>query len=288
MERVLHMGSTNRNILRNGLSPSVLLLLGLVFVLLPCTLFGQERETPLGTQKPFPVASPPQEPPTPPREPPGQTIARVLAAYGPQWTSGQVQDSVAEGKLTYFTVDGSQVTFNVTLVLKGDHDVQRLIKQDAVTVREGSNGTERWLSAGAFTGVAAGHTLQFIESQTVRSVQSLLNYQSRAATLHGIGRENNIRVLEAEDKDGRKTNYYIDEATWTISKIEFVTGQSKDAFSRALGPDVETYRFSDFRKIQGLLTPFTIERFINGFKAEEMQFSAVSYNTSVKDDVFRP
>ena len=45
---------------------------------------------------------------------------------------------------------------------------------------------------------------------------------------------------------------------------------------------------SDFRKIQGLLTPFHVERFINGFKAEEMQFNSVSYNTSVNDDVFRP
>jgi hypothetical protein len=218
-------------------------------------------------------------------------IARVLAAYGPQWVSGQVQDSVAEGRLTYFTADGSPpVSFDMTLLRKGDRRVQRVVKQDAVSIREGSNGTGYWLSAGAFTGPAAGHTLQFIESQTVRSVTSLLNYQDLGLALRGIGigAGNRGRVLEAKDREGRTTSYHIDDATSTVFEIEFVTGQSKDAFSQALGPDVESYRFSDFRKVQGLLTPFRVERYINGFKAEEMQFNSVSYNTSVNDDVFRP
>src|SRR5262249_43366362 len=227
-------------------------------------------------------------PPPPPQEPPGQTIARALAAHGNQWASGQIQDWIAEGELTYFTADHPEVTFDVTLSRKGNRRVQRLIKQQAGPVKEGANGTAQWLSAGAFTGPAAGNSLYFIEGQTVRSVESLLNYRNEGLALRANGRITGSQIVEAEDKDGRKTNFYVSDGTSTISTLEFVTGQSRDPFRQTSVPDVESYRFSDFRRIHGLLTPFRVERFINGFKTEEMQFNSVSYNTSIKDDVFRP
>src|SRR5262245_53835569 len=102
--RGFSMDHRDRHIPRHEFVRSTLFAVTLVLGLVPPFGFSQSRTTPLGTQSPFPDANPPKE--QPPLEPPGQTIARVVAAYGPQWVSGQVRDSVAEGKLTYFTVDG--------------------------------------------------------------------------------------------------------------------------------------------------------------------------------------
>src|SRR5437773_6400169 len=102
---------------------------------------------------------------------PAQVVARALAAHGARWTSGQISDWVSEGKLTYFTTDGPQATFNVTLIRKGKSQVQRLIKQTAGEVRQGSDGARTWDSlAGHFASLAQGNALSFIESQTARSV----------------------------------------------------------------------------------------------------------------------
>src|SRR5437867_3881372 len=79
---------------------------------------------------------------------PAQAVARALAAHGARWASGQIADWICEGKLTYFTIDGPQATFNVTLIRKGKSQVQRLIKQTAGEVRQGSDSARTWDSLG--------------------------------------------------------------------------------------------------------------------------------------------
>jgi outer membrane lipoprotein-sorting protein len=53
-------------------------------------------------------------------------------------------------------------------------------------------------------------------------------------------------------------------------------------------PTTDSYVFSDYRSIQGALMPFKVERYLSDIKAEEMQFTSVRFNASVKDDVFKP
>ncbi len=63
-------------------------------------------------------------------------------------------------------------------------------------------------------------------------------------------------------------------------------GQGKDPFSGKVVDITDQYFFSGYRSVQGLLTPFKIERFSNGTKTEEMVFTAVKYNTGLKDQDF--
>src|SRR5437016_10753372 len=93
------------------------------------------------------------------QETPAQAVLRALAAHGTRWTSGQIADWVSEGKLTYFTIDGPQANFNVTLVRKGKSRVQRVIKQTSAELRQGSDGTTSWDSLGGqFASLAQGNT----------------------------------------------------------------------------------------------------------------------------------
>ena len=72
-----------------------------------------------------------------------------------------------------------------------------------------------------------------------------------------------------------------------VTRLEFQTGRAADIAGRPI-PRIEAYVFSDFRSIQGRMTPFKIERYTGGIKMEEMQFSSVSYAATVPDDTFLP
>jgi hypothetical protein len=254
-------------------------------LLLTSNALAQERRTPLGVQRSRP-GQPAVQPRPVPSETPSAALARAATAHGAALASGQIADSVARGRLTYFTVQGPGTTFDVTVLRKGDRRVQRIIKQAGVVVREGSDGGRVWASSGAFSALTAGRARQFIESQTVRSIPTLLKRQTQ--TLRHVDVTDDARIIEAEDPEGQKTSYSIDARTSAITKVQFVTGESKDPFSGRLIPDVESYIFSDFRTVQGVLTPFKVERYINGFKAEETQFTSVSYNASLHDGDFHP
>ena len=219
---------------------------------------------------------------------PAGLVQRAAAAHGKSNGAADPQDWVAEGKLIVFATDGPKGTFDVTLQHKGTSQVQRIIKETAGELKQGTDGTRTWESFGGFyTPAAQGRALQFIESQTVRSTQRLFNHQSEGLTLHDKGKKDNANLVEAEDRNGKKTTYHVDTATSVIRKLEFIAGQGKDPFSGKLVDIPETFVFSDYRSIQGLLTPFKIERFNDGIKTEEMQFTAVRYNAGLKDQDFK-
>ncbi len=226
-------------------------------------------------------------------------VARAVAAYGSLEAAGgvlrdtgptatAVVDSVSTGQITLLRVNGPSSTFNVTFVRKGASQIQRTIHQPNVDVRLGTTGSASWhsLSIGMWTAVDEGQPRHFIESQTVRSVESLLDHETRGLTLTDRGRAANARVVEAAGSSERRTEYHIDDATSMVTRLEFVTGQRTDAFGNTV-PATEAYVFSDFRTVRGRATPFKVERWIDGVKYEEMVFTSVSYNTDVADSTFQ-
>jgi len=215
-------------------------------------------------------------------------MQRVIAAHGAQWTTGAVNDWTATGTITYFTVAGPGQTLDLAIARKGASQVQRIVKQAGHEVRVGSDGAGMWDSLDShFVSKAQGQAVSFIESQTTRSVPLLLNYQSQGLILRHTGQKGNAQLIESTDAAGRRTTFWIDESTSTVSKLEFVTAQTKDALGN-LAVLTESYVFSGYRRIQGLLTPFRTERYFNGIKADEIRITSVVYNTSITDNAFRP
>jgi hypothetical protein len=220
---------------------------------------------------------------------PAQVLERVANAYGSRLASGQILDSVSEGQITFFNIGGLQARFDVTLLRKGSNQVQRVIQQPTTQVFEGSDGNRNWQSLGSrFTPTARGHALHFIESETIRSVSALLNYRSVGLSLRDKGKRDKVEVIEVQDTQGRITEYFIDDDTSVVRRLQFATGESTDPFSGKTIPEIEAYLFSDFRMVEGVLTPFTIARYIKGVKSEETQFTSVRYNTAIQDDSFKP
>ena len=215
-------------------------------------------------------------------------VDRVVTAHGRQWATGEVLDSVAEGKLMLFGLEGPKTTFDLTLLRKGMTRVLRVVHQPAGELRQGTDGVNSWESIpGFFTPAAQGRAMQFLEMQTTRSIQRLFNHQKEGLKLQDLGVQDDWRVIEAEDQERKKTRYFIDPDKNLITKLEFITREVKDPFSGAMVPLTDKYVFSDFRLTQGIVTPFKVERFNGGNKLEEMQFNIVRYNSGLKDADFR-
>jgi hypothetical protein len=250
------------------------------------------RVTPLGTQQPKPANRPEKKPEPDNKEKPAVVVERAIDAHGGRQALNSIHDSVAEGTLTFFSGKSSTNTIDVTVIRKGTSRLQRVLKRGDGEVRQGSDGTSTWESFDGMTALApAGLAGNYIESQTVRTVDILFDTQSRGLEIRDAGGKANARVLEVDPPgQGRQsspTRYSIDEATSRVTRIEFITGEAKDILGRTV-PTTESYVFSDFRIVQGVPTPFRIERYIDGLKIEETQFTSVRYNTSVKDEVFKP
>ncbi len=265
------------------------------YLLLAILAFGQPqapRVTPLGTQRPKSANHPEKKPEPGNREKPAEVVARALNAHGGRQALTSVHDSIAEGTLTFFAGNSSAHTLDVTVIRKGTSRIQRVLKQGDGEVRQGSDGTSTWESFDGMTALApAGLAGNYIESQTVRTIDALFDTQNRGLEIRDAGGKANARVLEVnppgQGRQSSPTRYSIDEATSRVTRIEFKTGEAKDLLGKIV-PTTESYVFSDFRTIQGVPTPFRIERYVDGLKIEETQFTSVRYNTSVKDEVFKP
>jgi len=216
------------------------------------------------------------------KEKPEEIIERAVNAHGGRQALTSLQDSISEGKLTYFIGKSAESTIDVIVIRKGDSRIQRVLKDAGGELHQGSDGTSTWESFNGITALAPGGLAgNYIESQTVRAVSNLFESQGKGFTVRYTGANNNARVLEVESpasgKPSRKTKYFVDDATSRVTAVEFVAGEAK-----------ESHVFSDFRVVQGVSTPFRIERYVDGRKVEETQFTSVRYNTSVKDEVFKP
>ena len=214
-------------------------------------------------------------------------VARAQAHYGPGLVSGAIQDWICEGTLTLFGSSGLTATLPVTVLRKGNGQVQRIINQGTNTQRQGSDGIAAWDSVGGFRTFAQGRTQLFLEGQTSRSIHALLNYQALGLTLTDLGSKGQSQSIEASDARGRKTKYTVDSSTAVITELEFSTPAITlpDQQTPAM---TERAVFADYRRVQGILSPFKTIRFLNGIKIEEMQFTSVRYNASVKDSDFKP
>ena len=285
------------------MKPNAILLLG-VLVVANGVAFSQSsgrgqpqvspRVTPLGTQRPKPDplnrSDRKSEPAT--KEKPAEIIERAFNAHGGRQALTFVRDSVSDGRLTFFAGKSPKNTIDVTVIRKGDSRLQRVLKQASGELHQGSDGTSTWESFDGMTALApAGLAGNYIESQTVRTLGNLFGSQEKGVPVRDAGAKNSARVLEldapAGGKPSHKTRYFVDEATSRVTRIEFITGEARDILGKTI-PTTESYVLSDFRTVQGVPTPFRIERYVDGLKIEETQFTSVRYNTSVNDEVFKP
>lgn len=270
-------------------------LLLVTIVALASRAFAQDtsRRTPLGTQTASPVErlkEAQRERDRQPRvvpEPLTRTMERAESVHGGRQALKDATNSTAEGVFTGFSANGDARSYPVTLFAKGLGQAQRIIQQPGVEVRQGSDGVQTWDGFGGHYTPAHGAALGFLETQTVRSLLGLFDYQNRGAQLRDLGMSGDQRVVEVEDTNGRVTTYFVDP-TGRVAKVEFISSLGTHMLSVKPLPVTESYQFSDYRMVQGVLTPMKIEHFTGGTLVDAMELKSVLYNSALDENTFRP
>jgi hypothetical protein len=251
----------------------------------------EPRKTPLGVQRVTPPLSESLSKIKPkkdsaPAETANQAVQRAVNAHGGNQKIDAIQDATLDGSITLYDEKGTASTFPLKLLRKGEAQVQRIITRPGDEIRQGVSESHAWNSVGGHSTPASGDVLDFLETQTVRSLKQLFDYQQRGHRLRDDGLKGSDRLLTVEDETGRSTHYTIDGLTSRVTKVEFETSRSRNMFSGQLISVKQTFALSDYRLVDGVWTPFRIERFTGGAKVEEMRFTAVKHNSSLKNEVF--
>jgi hypothetical protein len=217
-----------------------------------------------------------------------QVVSRAAQAHGEQWITGKIADWIGSGKISITGDTNGPLDF--TLIVKQDGKVKRVVKTPSGDVAYGSDGKKTWQIAGPFRGEAKGTAAHFIESQAKRSIANLF---APANLLSDIGRpdKNSIpksadsRIIAAKNDKGESTRYYVDDTTSLVTRLEFDTGATyRMLFGDKEYPVFATFLFSDYRNVDGVMTPFKIEVYQGKIKMEVLTFSSIQYNTGVSDE----
>ena len=215
-----------------------------------------------------------------------------------QWgalKSAAITDCVGVGQISILGEPRGPLNFK--LLIKGRDKVQRIVETPDGPMRQGSDSKRSWQSAGPFVAEAAGRVANLIESQTIRSQSRLFDYAAEGLQLSNLGsavqdlsvQPTGARVVESQDKTGRRTRYYIDDASFLITRLEFDTGATtRSMLGSTEKPLVAAYVFSDYRDVGGVKMPFKVEVYQGLIKIEEMNFTSFQVNTGLTDDVFKP
>jgi hypothetical protein len=214
-------------------------------------------------------------------------VQRALNSHG-RGAAG-VADWSAAGILTRFDSAGKKLSAPFTIQQKGMTHIQRMFPNGSDQVREGTDGSRTWQSFhnGRTVVPATGATLQFIESQTIRSIQRLFNFQGFGLTLNDKGKNGKSQAIEAIDSQGRSTTYFIDDSTslifsWSSHRYGHRCGQPEARH------DTRYVRLLRFSEHSGNSDSFQIERYQSGMKLEEFNFTSLQYNASIPDTAFQP
>jgi hypothetical protein len=221
-----------------------------------------------------------------------QLVNRAAQAHGDQWTNGKIVDWVGSGKIAITGDKNGPLDF--TLLVKQNGKIKKIVTTPSGNTAFGSDGKKSWRIAGPFSGEATGSEAFFIESQTKRSIARLFD---KGNSLKDIGRPDknsipksaNSRIIEAKNGNGPSTRYYVDDATSLVTRLEFDAGATyRMLFGDKEYPVLASFLFSDYRNVDGVMTPFKIEVYQGMIKTEDMTFTSIRYNVGINDDQFIP
>lgn len=221
-----------------------------------------------------------------------QIVDRAAKAHDNQWTQGKMSDWAGSGKIVITGDTNGPLDF--TLIVKQNGRIKRVVKTPGGNVAYGSDGKKTWHKTGPFQGEAKGIASYFIESQTNRSIARFFDKANSVKDIgppdkKAIPKSSDSRIVEAKNDKGQSTRYFIDDTTSLIRRLEFDTGATyRMLFGDTEYPVYASFLFSDYRNINGIMTPFKIQVYQGMIKVEEMTFSTVQYNIGVSDDQLEP
>ena len=123
-------------------------------------------------------------------------------------------------------------------------------------------------------------------SQHRHSLDSLLRYKESGYAITLAGQEQqkglDLYVVDLEDKEKRKTRYYISTKSLRVLWLEY-----EEPPTRGATPIKYTKKFLDYRIVQQTLVPYRVLLLEDGRQSQETLLLTVTYGVKVDDAIFK-
>jgi hypothetical protein len=228
-----------------------------------------------------------------PKNPTAEQIAEsTIFIYGSRPVLEQIRrNGVERGRITRVASDGKieEASYERRFV-RGEN-----LDQDKIRLDQKMSTVEYSLvyGAGKIWGIINGATFTprqdaaaIFLSQHQHSVESLLRYKENGSTVTLVGKDKqkgiDLYILDLEDKEKRKTRYYISAKTLHVLWLEY-----EDTVNVGSPPIKFTRKFFDYRYAQQTLVPYRSVLLEDGKQTQETRILTVTFGVKVDDAVFQ-
>jgi hypothetical protein len=220
-----------------------------------------------------------------------QVVESVILIYGTRPGLEQIRrNGVERGKLVRTNTEGAieESEYERRFVRGENLDKDKIRLDQKLPTMEYSlifGDGKLWgiINGAAFT-PRQDATASFI-SQHHHSIDSLLRYKECGSTVTLVGKDQqkglDLFVLDLEDKDKRKTRYYISARSLRVLWLEYEEGNPGGA------PVKYTRKFLDYRVVQQTLVPYRTVLVEDGRQSQESHVLTITYGVKVNDSIFQ-
>jgi hypothetical protein len=223
---------------------------------------------------------------------PEQIVESVILVYGTRPGLEQIRkQGVERGRVTRNTPEGvtEEANYERRFVRGENLDKDKIRLDQRMPTMEYSlvyGGGKIWglINGTAFTPRedAAANFL----SQHHHSLDLLLRYKESGYTISSAGQEKqkglDLYMIDVEDKEKRKTRFYISAKSLRVLWLEY-----EEAPSRGATPVKYTKKFMDYRIVQQTLVPYRTVLLEDGRQSQETRLLTVTYGVKVDDSIFK-
>ena len=208
-------------------------------------------------------------------------VAKIVQVYGGKDALARVSSLTAEGNITTFMPKDEGTYF---LMMKRNRKLLVDIKYTKRTEKRILNGDKGYNGTDEKVALAEGPAYKAMVYQydQLDLPYGLLDgtFKVRDVQKDRL-RGRSVDVLKLTDRSGNEVDIAVDNATHYIVKTSgyFVMGGEKAVLSSEL---------SDFRKAGGVVFPFTIVNYADGFKISVTRIIKYTINPDIGDLVFSP
>jgi len=216
----------------------------------------------------------------------------VIIAYGSRPALEQIRrNGVERGRVTRNMPEGATEESNYERrFVRGENlDKDKIRLDQRLPTMEYSlvyGGGKIWglINGTAFT--PREDTAASFLSQHPHSLDSLLRYKENGSTVTLAGQEKqkglDLYIIDVEDKEKRKTRFYVSTRTLRILWLEY-----EEAPVRGASPVKYTKKFLDYRIVQQTLVPYRTVLLEDGRETQETHLLTVTYGVKVDDAIFK-
>jgi hypothetical protein len=221
-----------------------------------------------------------------------QIVESTILIYGTRPLLEQIRKhGVERGKITRFPTQGNpeEADYERRFVRGENLEKDKIRLDQKLPTMEYSLIFEDGKLFGLINGAAftprQDASANFI-SQHHHSLEALLRYKECDSKISLVGKDAqkglDLFVIDLEDKQKRKTRYYISARSLRVLWLEYEEGPPG-------GTAIKYQRkFLDYRAVQQTLAPYRIVLYEDGRQSQETRVLTITYGVKVSDSIFKP